>query len=169
MKWFWLINLGLFQASWLVAAFLTEYAAPIIFAFICLNFYLSPSPKTDIKLLALIGVGVCVDSLHFYIGTFKADASFFPIWLIMLWAMFSISFNHSFIWFTKQTYWILALVGAVGGTLSYWGGIKAGALSNSHLSTSTSLIYLALSWAIVFPLLVKVYRQLIPSDFYQVR
>ncbi|KZM39939.1 hypothetical protein OA92_17855 [Marinomonas sp. SBI22] len=169
MKWFWLINLGLFQASWLVAAFFTQYAAPIIFAFICLNFYLSPSTKADFKLLALIGVGICIDSLHFYLGTFKADTRFFPIWLIMLWAMFSISFNHSFNWFTKQTYWLLALVGAVGGTLSYWGGIKAGALSNSDLSTSTSLIYLALSWAIVFPLLVKVYRQLVPSDFYQVR
>lgn len=159
MKLFWLINLVLFQASWLAAAFFTPYAAPIIFAFICLNFYLSPSPKADARLLILIVIGFCLDSLHFYLGTFKANGHFFPLWLLLLWGMFSISFNHSFAWFTKQAYWLLAIIGAIGGSLSYWGGIKTGALT-SDLSASETLTSLAITWSITFPLLVMTYRRL---------
>lgn len=161
---FWLINLVLFQISWLAAAFFTQYAAIIILGLICLNFRLSPSPKSDAKLILLLVIGISLDSLHFYMGTFSAKGAFFPLWLIMLWVMFSISFNHSLNWFTKQSYWLLALCGGIGGSLSYWGGIKTGALS-SHLSVNVTLIILALSWSLVFPLLIMVYKMILSSDF----
>ncbi len=157
MKQFWLINLGLFQACWLSAAFFTQYAALIIAALLILHFYLSPSPKLDAKLMLLAFIGISADSLHIYLGIFSAKGAFFPLWLALLWIMFSISLNHSLRWFTQATYGLLALAGSLGGTLSYWGGIQTGALFTEQTS-GLVITVLALSWGLLFPLLIIGYR-----------
>lgn len=153
MKRFWIINLLLFQASWFSAAFLTEYASAIIALLLLLHFALTPCPRDDSKLIALALIGIGIDTIHLLIGTFAASQSFFPLWLILLWIMFAISFNHSLLWFTRRSYSLLAVVGAIGGPISYWGGIQSGALTTEQ-TTPFVLSVLILTWALLFPSLV---------------
>ncbi|MBW3696901.1 DUF2878 domain-containing protein [Vibrio sp. T187] len=153
MKAFWLINLVLFQASWFCAAFATEYASLVIACLLVLHFYLSPSRSEDLKIMPLALIGIVVDQTHLLFGTFSADSGAFPLWLVLLWLMFVVSFNHSLSWFYEKHLIVLIGFGGVGGTLSYLGGIKAGALG-SALPTSQLVISLALSWAILFPVLM---------------
>lgn len=163
MKTFWIINLILFQLSWFSAAFFTQYAALIISALILLHFYLSPTPKLDIKVSLLALMGIFIDTLHLNLGTFSSEHAFFPFWLALLWMIFCISLNHSLSWCAKQPYWLLVLFGSIGGSLSYWAGIQAGALSTLQTPSHT-LVVLALSWAILFPSLVQAHHYLTTRD-----
>lgn len=157
MKRFWIINLILFQASWVAAAFYTSYAAIIMTLFMLAHFALSPSRLADLKLLLLVVPGVAVDTLHMQAGTFSAGGSLFPVWLILLWCMFLMSLNHSLRWLTdKRLYWA-ALFGGIGGASSYLGGIKTGALTTAMPLELTAVI-LACSWALLFPFLILGYR-----------
>lgn len=162
MKWFWLTNLLMFQISWFSAAFLTAYASLIIALLLLVHFALTPTPREDSKLMLLAIVGMAIDTLHLLIGTFAAEQSFFPLWLILLWVMFCISFNHSLAWFTQRSYGLLAVVGAIGGTLSYWGGIQSGALTTAQ-PTSFVISILLLTWALLFPSLVIGHQFLLSS------
>ncbi|RJX73682.1 DUF2878 domain-containing protein [Vibrio sinensis] len=157
MKPFWITNLILFQASWFSAAFLTSYATLIITVLLIIHFALSPNAKDDFKVLPLVILGLFVDNLHFSIGTFTTPDPFFPNWLVLLWVMFIISLNYSLHWLINKPLLVLVAFGAIGGTLSYWGGIKTGALEINW--TNSSVIFtLAIAWGILFPLLVVSYR-----------
>ncbi len=157
MRWFWIINLILFQASWLAAAFYTDYAEIIITIFISMHFALSHSRYADLKLLILVIPGIIVDALHFYTGTFTTDDNSFPVWLALLWFMFLVSFNHSLHWITDKKFYWISLLGGLGGASSYIGGIKTGALTTT-MSMDLVTVILVCSWSLLFPLLILGYR-----------
>lgn len=159
MKPFWITNFLLFQASWFSAAFYTQYAALLIGSLLLVHFLLSPKKWADFKILPLALLGVCLDKFHLFIGTFSnatpftAIDTFFPLWLILLWIMFVLTLNHSLSWLINKPLLIVISFGACGGTLSYWAGIQAGALSHTW-SISLLIPTLILSWGILFPVLV---------------
>lgn len=159
MKWFWITNFLFFQASWFSAAFYTQHAVWIISGLLLAHFLLSPTKWADFKLLPLAFLGICVDKLHFTLGTFSNPVSFtaidtfFPLWLILLWIMFVVTLNHSLSWLLNKPLAVIVGFGACGGTLSYWAGIQAGALSY-HWSTLVLIPILMLSWGILFTVLL---------------
>jgi hypothetical protein len=164
MKRFWIINLVLFQATWVSSAFFTEQAVFIAPLLVALHFFLSPTRRDDFRVLLLLPIGLLLDSLMIGLGTFSAhpniaNQTWFPVWLACLWVMFIISFNHSLNWIMKCPKVILFLLGFVGGTSSYWGGIKAGALQSTWPDVWV-LSTLAVSWGLVIPLLVVGYSYL---------
>jgi hypothetical protein len=161
MKRFWIINFLLFQTSWFCAAFYTEHASLMMLALLGLHFCFSPTRLADIKVLLLVGVGLVVDNLHLTLGTFSAQAALFPVWLALLWCVFVISLNHSLQWLINKPLWLIALLGGVGGTSSYMGGVKAGALQSS-LPTEWLVAVLFVAWGLLFPMLVLLYRYLQP-------
>lgn len=160
MKHFWIINLVLFQASWAAAAWYTEQATIIIACLLLLHFVCSPSAKFDANLLLLGLIGIAADGLQLVLGTFYSPNSVFPVWLILLWAMFIISLNHCLHWLTHLRTWQLVCVGALGGSLSYWAGIQSGALQ-THWPIPWVITSLMLNWGIILPLLVYGYRLLL--------
>lgn len=157
MKLFWIINLFLFQASWLCAAFFTEYANQIMPLLIIAHFALSPTRIKDLRLLMLVPIGLIADKFQLELGIFSAGDNFFPLWLLMLWVMFIVSLNHSLRWLDNCSVPILMLVGAMGGASSYWGGIKAGVLI-PLLPTSNVVLSLILVWALLLPVFVILKR-----------
>ncbi|MCL9782370.1 DUF2878 domain-containing protein [Vibrio sp. S4M6] len=167
MKPFWFTNFLLFQASWFSAAFYTQHAAWLISGFLLVHFLLSQNKWADLKLFPLALFGACLDKLHLFIGTFSNSVpftpidTFFPLWLILLWLMFVVTLNHSLSWLINKSLPIVIGFGACGGTLSYWAGIQAGALSYSWPITLL-IPTLILSWGILFPLLVFGVRYLSP-------
>ncbi|MGF1801523.1 DUF2878 domain-containing protein [Vibrio gigantis] len=168
MKRFWIINLVLFQATWVCSAFFTAQASFIAPLIVAMHFFLSPTRNSDLKILCLLPLGLLLDSLMLYFGVFAVDSevanqSWFPVWLICLWIMFLISFNHSLNWLLKCSKVILFAIGFVAGTSSYWGGIKAGALLTTWPDASV-IAALAMSWGILLPLLVAAYSNLVQPE-----
>ncbi|MCE9679486.1 DUF2878 domain-containing protein [Shewanella sp. AS1] len=168
MKWFWIINLLLFQLCWFSAALLLEYGALVILLLIAVHFGLSPTPREDAKLLLLVPIGVLVDGLLIHSGVFSSTSpqslgsidSLFPLWLLLLWAIFAISFNHSLKWLTRTSFMGVALVGAIGGASSYWAGIKLGRLTTQWNEAELLLLLMPI-WAALLPILVLSYRKLL--------
>ncbi len=168
MKQFWIINLVLFQATWVCSAFFTAQAPFIAPLIVVVHFLLSPTRSRDLKILCLLPLGLLLDSLMLHFGVFAvvpeiANQSWFPVWLICLWIMFLISFNHSLNWLLKCSKVILFAIGFVAGTSSYWGGIKAGALVTTWPDASV-VAALAISWGILLPLLVAAYSNLVQPE-----
>ena len=168
MKQFWIINLVLFQATWVCSAFFTAQAPFITPLIVAVHFLLSPTRSRDLKILCLLPLGLLLDSLMLHFGVFTVDSeianqSWFPVWLVCLWIMFLISFNHSLNWLLKCSKVILFAIGFVAGTSSYWGGIKVGALITTWPDASV-VAALAISWGILLPLLVAAYSNLVQPE-----
>jgi hypothetical protein len=159
MKRFWIINLALFQACWICAAFFTTHANWVMPIAILLNFALSPTRSKDLRLLALVPLGLMVDKILLDLGIFNAGEGFFPTWLALLWIMFIISLNHSLRWLDNRSILTLVLLGAIGGTSSYWGGVESGAIEALQTNRDTVVI-LMLNWALLLPTLVIFKRRL---------
>ncbi|MCG9697078.1 DUF2878 domain-containing protein [Shewanella sp. Isolate11] len=161
MKRFWIINLLLFQLCWFSAALLPSYAEVLLVGLLAVHFLLSPSPRRDCKVLLLVPIGLLVDKLQFEFNVAGETDVFFPLWLLLLWCMFIISFNHSLNWLTRCNMAIVSILGALGGASSYWAGVSLARLT-THLSDIQLLMSLLLIWAVLMPLLVMSYRQLMP-------
>ncbi|MEZ9331392.1 DUF2878 family protein, partial [Vibrio sp. 10N.286.51.A4] len=86
MKRFWIINLVLFQATWVCSAFFTAQAPFVAPLIVAVHFLLSPTRSSDLKILILLPLGLLLDSLLLHFGVFAVDSeianqSWFPVWL----------------------------------------------------------------------------------------
>ncbi|HVQ04276.1 MAG TPA: DUF2878 family protein [Burkholderiaceae bacterium] len=122
----------------------------------------SDKPAVD---AALVGVAVAVGGvwdtamLQFGWITYAAPGPlpmFAPAWILALWALFAIALREPLRWLHGR--WPLAaLLGALGGPLSYAGAERLGACTlNRPVATETAL---ALGWAAIVPLLLMLARR----------
>jgi hypothetical protein len=75
-----------------------------------------------------------------------------PPWMMALWLIFCTTLNVSMRWLRAYPM-VAVLFGAIGGPLAYWSGAKLGAMI--WLQPLHATIALALGWAVLMPLLVK--------------
>jgi hypothetical protein len=59
-----------------------------------------------------------------YLGVYQFEGNVIPLWLILLWLGFA-----SFVWLLRkviQNYspYVLVIIGSIGGTVSYWAGLR---------------------------------------------
>ncbi len=164
-KWFKLINFLLFQIIWAISVFGKNDWIPVTLLLLALHFMLSPSQKKDLFTVLFVGaIGVLVDSAltGFKVFVFPHDF-LIPAWLVVLWAAFALTLNHSFDWLTRSRSILQAVLGGVGGAFSYWMGYQFGAVDFSFSEVITCFILL-LTWSILFPLFcfyVKRYANLV--------
>ncbi|PKF63347.1 DUF2878 domain-containing protein [Psychromonas sp. psych-6C06] len=159
-KHFIWINFIWFQAIWFAAVLYTDQALPILVMSLCAHFLLSPSKKADLfTLLAITLVGSLADYLLTFLGIFIfPKESFIPLWLVLLWAHFSLTLNHSMRWLTQVPVYIQITFGAIFGTLSYYAGAKLGAVTlNENLLLS--LFSISMIWASLLPVYVSIGSQ----------
>ncbi|MEK9778156.1 MAG: DUF2878 domain-containing protein, partial [Methylophilaceae bacterium] len=74
-----------------------------------------------------------------------------PLWIVVMWLLFAMTLNHSLSWL-KRRYVLSFVFGALGGPLAYVAGEKLGAV---EITSDLSLVILAISWAMITPLLMK--------------
>ena len=74
-----------------------------------------------------------------------------PLWILVMWVIFAMTLNHSLKWM-KGRVLIAMLFGLIGGPLAYLAGEKLNAII---LNSSSTLYILAIGWAIITPLLMK--------------
>lgn len=152
-----------FKICWVLCAFCSTWNQPYLgpFAtliFLMIHLYLVNFKSRDIKVILIaITCGFFLDSsfslsgLIRYEGGFLSSYQLSPLWILSMWAGFSLSMMYT-LEVIKNNYTISALLGFVGGPLSYSAGVGIGSI---EIHTITSYILLALAWAVVVPLLFK--------------
>lgn len=113
--------------------------------------------RSEALLIALASViGFAVETLLLASGWLRygpvsSTGDLVPLWMVALWANFATTLNVS-LRLLRGSPWLAAALGGLGGPLAYWGGAQLGAMS--FLDLGTGLTALALTWALVTPLLV---------------
>jgi hypothetical protein len=167
------INVVLYQLGWFSCVLGAAYGFPLsgvlcAFALVVLHLLLTDNRKAEIKLLlSACLLGVLLDSLQQATGlfTFKDDPSWplwLPLWVFVIWAQFATLFRFALHWLARR-YVLGALLGALGGPLAYWGGIRLGAASFGDRPLLT-LVVLAVVWAGVTPLLLMIRQKLASAE-----
>lgn len=111
-------------------------------------------------ILAVTLLGTVVDTALSTFGVFHFSfpGPLIPFWLVLLWALLATTLRHCLAW-SAQPWWRASVLGAVGGPLSYYAGSQLAGVSFGY-GTAPTLIGLALLWALVFPVLHWIARQL---------
>lgn len=159
-----LLNLIAFQMLWLLLVFSAFYdferlAVVLLGVWLCVHVYFSKHRWADVRLLLLaLALGPLCDTLllHLELVEYRGRvlvAGFPPLWIYAQWANFSQLFNYSF-GFLRGRPLFCVFMALVSAPLAYTGGARLGAavLVEPHW---IPLIFVALSWAMVLPLLIR--------------
>ena len=160
MPLFKILNFGLFQAGWFAAAYWKDSSLWLMFALLGLHFLMSPSKRSDLKLLMmLLPIGLAMEVLMISLGLVSFNSSLFlPVWMIGLWCLLILSFNHSLKWFRDIPLIFQILMSAVAGLASYLAATKFDALViGDPMIISAAII--ALVWAVQLPIMMRITKQ----------
>ena len=111
-------------------------------------------------ILAVTLLGTVIDTSlrNFGVFHFSFPGPLIPFWLVLLWALLATTLRHCLAW-SAQPWWRASLLGAVGGPLSYYAGSQLAGVSFGY-GTVPTMLGLGLLWAILFPVMHWIARQL---------
>lgn len=164
-----LLNVAFFQGVWFltvigVAQGNLWWGIGALTSFVIVHHYSSDTAGTDFQVAVLaIAIGAIVETLFIRSGLLVYEynlpaANFAPIWILILWANLALTLNGCLRWLHGR-YLLAAALGAAGGPLSYFGGIKLGA-ATAGASMSLTLGVIAMVYACITPFLLMVARRL---------
>ena len=160
-------NFIAFQIGWfsciLGAANGLPWFGPIVcLVLITLHLRMVDFPRRELQLiLSAIGIGVILDSFFVITGWLNYPNGILltgtaPYWIVALWAIFASTLNVSMKWLHGK-YFLAALLGAIGGPLSYLAGARLGAV---HIvDPLPALMALGVGWGLAMPILVLLARK----------
>jgi hypothetical protein len=160
----WLVNLAIYQAAWFACVLGGDAWAWIAPVLLAVHLYLSPCRRADLLLAGvLLLVGLAIDGALRAIGFISFNSRFAPIplWLMGVWLTFAILPNHSLAWL-KYRLRLSAILGAFGGPLAYWAGVRLDAAS-FNWPLLPSLLLLAIVWAALMPGVMRLSSRLAPG------
>jgi len=158
-----LLNFILFQLGWFACVLGAATRQPLLgfgSAFLIIGWHLwrAPHPAREgtLLLLAML-IGAIWDSLLVWLGLLQYPAGMLlpgtaPYWIVAMWALFASTLNLSLRWL-KRYRLLPILLGASAGPLAYFAGSRLGALSFTQ--PVPALIVLALGWAVLTPMLLR--------------
>lgn len=158
------VNAALFQGVWFACVIGSAYqllwpAALSCLVLICWQLHPARRHSTDFKLLGTaIVLGLIVDTIWIQAGFIEfTDPRFIagvsPMWIVFLWMGFALTINHSLIWLSAHPL-LPALMGLIGGPMSYLAGLKLGAVT--YLADPMLIsACMGVAWAISMSILVK--------------
>jgi len=160
MPLFKLFNLVLFQAGWFTAALMLDNAVWIMLGMIVLHFVISPSKLADARLLlVLLPIGLTLEMVMVWLGFIVFNSAFMlPIWMVLLWCLLILSFNHSLKWLGSAPLALQVVLSGAAGLGSYVAAQQFQALSIGE----PVLLYgaaIALVWAIQLPVMMVITKQ----------
>ena len=141
-------------------------------AFIVWQWWVSPNRAGDERaLIAAIFCGIVIDGVLAGSAWLRYASSQpglpAPLWILLLWAAFAMTMNHSMAWFATHRAWAV-LFAAFGGPLAYLGAARAFQSVVFPAPAWPALVVLVTGWAIAFPLLLRIAhgstRQRPPSE-----
>ena len=156
-----LMNFALFQIGWFACVLGGAHNLPWLGSFavlvvVALHLWRAVQPTREAALVLSAGaIGAVFESTLVFLGLMSYPsgtviAGTAPHWLIAMWMLFATTLNVSLRWLRGR--WLLAaLLGAVFGPLTYYGGAKLGGMSFENVRLA--LVALAAGWACWMPLL----------------
>ncbi len=158
--WRLLLNVLLFQLGWFACLSLDLLWAGVCVALILLlhfRFIVSPAMRYlelgVITNVLAVGCGVELIYLQLEVLIPRSGLMLPPLWLLSLWVLFGTTLLHSLSWLSHKPY-LAAAFAALAAPLSYYAGTKLNAQMSFNESAVYSLLWVSVSWAIVFPLLM---------------
>lgn len=159
-------NFVLFQVLWFAAVLGAAqgdswWALPVLFAMLAWTPMTGASLFADLRLVAIgLALGLMFEVCFIATGAIAYKAQWFqwapPMWIMLLWAGFAMSFNHSMAWLTQRPL-VAGIFGGFGAVLSLLAGVRLGAAEALLPDWQVALIY-GFSWALLVPLLAWVAR-----------
>lgn len=153
------VNLVAFQLGWLACVLGGAHGLPwlgvvVMGLVVALHLSWVRVPGREALMLLAIGcIGALWDGLLVRLGFLEFPSGMFlpwlaPVWIIALWVGFATTLNLSLGWLQGRWYWAL-LLGALGGPLAYWAGMKLGGV---HFPDPVAgLAVLAGGWSFLMP------------------
>lgn len=127
------------------------------------------NPVGEIKLLlASMGIGYVCDGLITRMGVlrFHEPSSWWwpiPLWMVMMWPNFAGTLNSSMKWL-RGRYWTGAILGAIAGPFSYYGGVKWESVDiGPDWSFWGAMIVIGIEWTLAMPLLLWLSAKWVPG------
>lgn len=168
------VNAALFQVVWFATvagagAGLWWTGLPALAVFVAWQLRSSRWPRADLVLLGCgVLLGLILDSLLIAGGWLRfaspqPSPQFAPIWILVLWAGFALTVNHSLAFLKHRPLLALAF-GALGGPLAYLGAERLFAAVAFTAPPAQVLGALAIAWAIAMPLLAAVACRLVDRE-----
>lgn len=161
-----IINITIFYLGWLLCGFYHNFSIGIIVLFLALiNVVICKYQAKEIFIICILScLGLMNDALAINFNIFDfADTplllNWSNIWLFSLWVLFLTTFNSALRFMKRYSLAFLSICGAIGGTISYYSAIRLGVLNTKDLFTT--IIYLSINWAILFPLIYRIYFKLL--------
>ncbi len=163
-----LVNAALFQVAWFAAVLgaaggRTWLGPLVLLPVLAVNLAMTPERRGEVKLWVAAGmIGLLFDTALVSAGLFAPKRHLFPYplsppWMVGLWIGFAATLNQSLGWLHGRLL-LAALLGAVGGPLTYLGGARLGAAD--ALPQMAGLVILAVGWGLVTPLLLTLAKRL---------
>lgn len=158
-----LMNIAAFKVGWLTSVFGGAQQLPwlgplVVFVAIAVHLVRAERPRPEFLLILIAGlIGAFFDSLLVAAGwvTFPSgmfSETFAPYWIITMWMLFATTLNLSMRWMRGRPA-LAAAFGFVGGPLAYLAGHRIGGIE--FVDQMTALAMLAVGWAIIMPVLVR--------------
>lgn len=163
-----LLNFLAFQAGWFSCVLGAANGYPLlgpiaVFLAATLHLALAYKPRRELVLILTAAViGALFDTLLLQTGwiTYANGmlwAGTAPYWIVAMWLLFATTLNVSLRWL-RGKFFAAALLGLIGGPMSYYGGAKLGGLM--FINMPAALTALAIGWAVVTPFLIWLSKRL---------
>lgn len=136
-----------FQGLWFLAVVGREpcqWLLTALLLFTVFNQWFNTRPQWPWLLLAI--PGIAMDYLLFTANIFDFENHQFPLWLALLWVAFIWYFLQLSPVLKKLPFYLVGLIGAIAGPISYWAGLLLSAVQWPS-GLAHTLIILALCWA----------------------
>lgn len=145
-----------FQGIWFCTVLGRDGLLPLALLLLALHLWLARADwRGELRQLALVGgLGIAADALLSAAGVFQFSGGVLvPLWLCCLWLAFAVALRRSLDWLGARP-WLASLAGAIAFPLNYWVGQRAGAVEFGYSLPST-LALLAITWAVLLPLMFR--------------
>jgi hypothetical protein len=164
-----LINLIFFQCVWFAAVVggkIGNHALgpAALTVFIVCHYFLADTAKADFLLAGIAAAtGLVLETVFLQSGLIKyvhnfPTTEFAPLWMLVLWANFALTMNGCLSWLQGRPL-LAAILGFLGGPLSYYAGIRLGA-AETVASTLIVLLIVGFTYALITPLFLETAQRL---------
>ena len=145
-----------FQGLWFCTVFGRDSLLPLALLMLVLHVWLARGDwRGELRQLCLVGgLGIAADALLSAVGVFQFSGGVLvPLWLCCLWLAFAATLRRSLGWLGARPR-LASVAGAIAFPLNYWVGQRAGAVEFGY-SLPATLALLAITWAILLPLMYR--------------
>ena len=147
-----LANAALFQCGWFACVLGGDSAWLLVgLAVLAVHLlWISSWAEDGALIVGVMLAGTLLDSALRALGVFQFSepGPLIPFWLMLLWALLATTLRHCLAW-TARPWWRAAVLGALGGPLSYYAGSQLAGVQFGYGLTPT-LAGLAPLWALLF-------------------